>query len=230
MKLHRFYTNDSVPHSGTHTIVSPELYHQLKNVFRLNRGEPIILFDGSGYDITVSINDYRDNSVIVSIVDVTKNETALTREIYLFSSIVKKDTFEWIAEKATELGVSHIVPIISARSEKKNLNFERLEKIIREASEQSGRSDIPKLHPIISLEDALVTYKDVSSIAWHTTGDKFSQNTLTNIQGMYIGPEGGWTENETTLFHEKGIRVVSLGKQVLRAETAVIATLSQIVF
>ncbi len=230
MKLHRFYTNDSVPHSGSHSIVSSELYHQLKNVFRLNRGESIILFDGSGYDITASISDFHDNSVTVSIVGVTKNETALTKDVYLFASLVKKDTFEWIAEKATELGVSHIVPIISARSEKKNLNFERLEKIIREASEQSGRSHIPKLHPIISLDEAVTTYKDIPSIVWHTMASKFTHDVLTDIQGMYIGPEGGWTENETTLFHEKGIRVVSLGKQVLRAETAVIATLSQIVF
>src|SRR5665213_2273877 len=136
----------------------------------------------------------------------------LGREIWLASAVVKKDTFEWIAEKATELGVSHIVPIMAERSEKKSLNMERLEKIIIEASEQSGRGDVPKIHPIVALPESFQYIrgqdKDGQMIAFHTEGD-FVQG-LPLYKGptaVFIGPEGGWSEREIEAFHKEKIPV-----------------------
>jgi 16S rRNA (uracil1498-N3)-methyltransferase len=147
---------------------------------------------------------------------------------------VKKDTFEWITEKATELGVTDVVPVIAERSEKKNLNEERLKKISVEASEQSGRGDVPIVHPIISLEEAMEKVKQdgMQTVVFHLEGDTFHTAFFdkNNDLAVFIGPEGGWSEREVEMFHTNGFAVRSLGDQVLRSETAVIAALSQVVF
>lgn len=215
---------------GTTHISYGDIVNQLRNVFRLKSGDKVILFDNSGRDFVVTITGYEKDSVSFHIDDVLTNNVSPKKKMYLFASIVKKDTFEWIAQKATELGVSHIVPILSERSEKKNLNIERLQKIIIEAAEQSGRATLPVLHDITTLEDCLATYGEVNSIAWHIDAQKFVSQDLIEATGVYIGPEGGWSDRELDLFKSKGIKIYSLGPQVLRAETAVVAILSQFVF
>ena len=161
------------------------------------------------------------------------------RTIYLCAAVVKKDTFEWIVEKATELGVTDIIPIAAERSEKKSLNEERLVKIAVEASEQSGRGATPMMHRIMGQGEAAAFLKsrekDIQMIAFHTEGEQFKREELgskTAPLGVFIGPEGGWSPAEIEIsFHKKeNIQVRCLGPQVLRAETAVIASLSQVVF
>ena len=234
MRLHRFFVQEKIEeniNNGTHlTLHSSELLNQLKNVFRLKSGDEVIIFDGSGKDFTVSIEEFEKDSVRVSVSMSEENKVLPTRETYLFASLVKKDTFEWIAEKATELGVSHIVPIMSARSEKKNLNEDRLRKIIIEAAEQSGRATLPVLHEISDLETALKNFRHVPSVVWHTNASKFVSQDVQDSFGAYIGPEGGWSESELTLFKKYNMNVRSLGPQILRSETAVIAVISRLVF
>src|SRR4051812_13164992 len=140
MKLQRFFTAEPVEMSNTTFRTSSlELLNQLKRVLRLSSGDQVILFDDSGSDFLATIDEFGKDYVSFSVSEKRENKTSPQRETWLFASIVKKDTFEWIVEKATELGVSHIVPIISARTEKKDLNMERLTKISIEAAEQSGR-------------------------------------------------------------------------------------------
>ena len=159
MRKHRIFCEQSLSDKHSAVISSTSLLHQLKHVFRLEIGEQIILFDNSGFDYTAEISRYEKDGVMLTIVSKEKNNVSLNKEIYLFASIIKKNNFEWIVEKATEMGVSHIVPVLSARSEKKNLNIERLRKIAIEASEQSGRAVLPILNEIDSLENALEKYK-----------------------------------------------------------------------
>ncbi len=236
MKLHRFFLGPELTLKAGHNapIHAPslELLNQLKKVFRLSTGDKVILFDNSGYDYAATIEGFDKEGVSFAITDKKENKVHASRETYLFASIVKKDTFEWIAEKATELGVSHIVPVISDRTEKKDLNQDRLRKIVQEAAEQSGRATMPEIHPIIKLEEALTQFNSITSIAWNIEAEKFSPADIAekNPIGIYIGPEGGWTEKELQMFNDHGVPLRSLGPQVLRAETAVIATLSQLVF
>ncbi len=157
------------------------------------------------------------------------------RDIYLCAAVVKKDTFEWIVEKATELGVTHIIPVMAERSEKKSLNEARLQKIAIEASEQSGRGSVPTIQTIVELKEAIDILKakdGIESIAFHTDAERFNpQDVHRDIPVcVFIGPEGGWTIDEVDMFHKNQIKVVCLGSQVLRAETAVVAALSQLVF
>jgi 16S rRNA (uracil1498-N3)-methyltransferase len=206
------------------------LVNQLRNVFRLRSGDEVILFDNSGFDFLVSIIGYEKDAVSFSIIKKIENNVLPSRETYLFASLVKKDNFEWIIQKATELGVSHIIPIISDRTEKKDLNIARAKRIITEACEQSGRGILPVLHEMLELEQALHTYKNIISIAWHTNANRFVSQDLVDIIGVYIGPEGGWSDKEIETFNNHGVQIRSLGPQVLRSETAVIAVLSRLVF
>ena len=197
----------------------------------------MIVFDGSGSDHTCRIEDFDKEDIKLAISEASKSRFMPARDIYLCAAIVKKDTFEWITEKATELGVTHIIPMIAERSEKKSLNEKRLEKISIEASEQSGRGNVPVIHPIMSLKEAIEYLSEIKNnpikmIAFHTDADILSKSDIDDSSPMaiFIGPEGGWSIDEVDLFHKSEIPVVCLGRQVLRTETAVIAALSKVVF
>jgi 16S rRNA (uracil1498-N3)-methyltransferase len=230
MKLNRFYCEEKLVGMTNGSITRDTLVNQLKNVFRLKTGDDIILFDGSGYDYLVTISGYEKDTVSFTVKSVNENVVLPTRETYLFASVVKKDNFEWIVQKATELGVSHIVPIVSDRTEKKDINTERMQKIITEAAEQSGRGTLPILYGVTELEEALHNYAHVRSIAWHTVAPKFVSQDVSDSIGAYIGPEGGWSPLEIEIFKKHGVHTRSLGPQVLRSETAVIAVISRLVF
>ncbi len=230
MKLHRFFIEEKLINKQNITITRGDIINQLKNVFRFIKGDRIILFDNSGYDFLFSIDGFNNDSVSLSLIEKRENIVIPTRETFLFASLVKKDNFEWIAQKATELGVSHIIPIASDRSEKKDLNMDRINKIIIEAAEQSGRGTLPILYEVTDLATALSSYGHVKSIAWDPSATKFKPNDVVDCIGAYIGPEGGWSSQELALFDEHGIQVKSLGPQILRSETAVIAVISQLVF
>lgn len=229
MKIHHFHVG-VVLTIGSINVPSLGLVSQLQRVLRLSPGEEVVLFDDSGYLFKATISSYQKESVTFNVLSKVENPVKLGREIWLFASVVKKDTFEWIVEKATELGVSHIVPLISARTEKKAVNLDRLTIVSIEAAEQSGRSTVPKIHSILKLADAIANYSHLSSVVWEPTAAKFDPKDMHTIVSTYIGPEGGWTKEELEMFKKAGIPAISLGPQILRAETAVVATLSQMVF
>jgi 16S rRNA (uracil1498-N3)-methyltransferase len=248
MRLHRFYTTQELAPGKQIAIDSAEFANQVRRVFRLKTGDPMILFNGTGFEYLVKLANYDYSSKIEAnnriVVDVdpaapTRSRFMPASKIYLYAAVVKKDNFEWIVEKATELGVTDIIPVVAERSEKKNLNEERLKKIVIEASEQSGRGDIAQIHRIMSLDEAIRDAKEKGKkekgkiIAFHTEGEMFHKENVMGSKdsiACFIGPEGGWSEREVEMFHENNIKVVTLGTQVLRSETAVIAALSQLVF
>ena len=166
------------------------------------------------------------NKTVLKVVEKKPNENIPKKEIHLFQSVIKKDNFEWVMEKGAELGVSYFHPIVSERSEKKNINFERVGKIIKEASEQSWRWSLPILGELADLKNAL--NNNFIASAFHPIGDKFNKNDFEKdkILGILIGPEGGWSDKELELFKEKGVKILSLGSQILRADTAAIAVSS----
>lgn len=226
MRLHRFFIGQKILESGEITLTDKNLIHQWGKVFRLKAGDRVILFDGTGFDYVSEIVSLNKNEGVLKVVEKIPNENIPKKAIHLFQSIIKKDNFEWVLEKGTELGVSYFHPIISERSEKKNINFERGRKIIKEAGEQSGRGSLPILCEPTGLEKAL--NNNFSSIAFHPTGNKFNKNDFEKekVIGIFIGPEGGWSNRELEIFKEKGVKILSLGMQILRAETSAIAVSS----
>lgn len=230
MKLQRFFCEEPLSGKNSVVITHDSMVSQFKNVLRFVKGDKVVLFDNSGFDFHCSIENYDNKSVTLNIEKSVRNTILPLKETYLFASIVKKDNFEWIAQKATELGVSYIIPIISERTEKKDINIERIHKIIVEAAEQCGRGTLPVLHDVMTLENALHDYGHIKSIAWHPLSQKFVSQEIVSTIGSYVGPEGGWSPAEEEMFKKHGVHMRSLGPQVLRAETAVIAVISRLVF
>lgn len=228
MRLHRFYTTQTI---GTKTsfdtdvrpreieISEERIVHQVRNVFRLGSGDKIILFNGEGVDFESEITDVSKSNLKVKILN-SRKVYVPEKKITLFLSIIKKENFELVCEKATELGVTSIVPVITERTLQKNLNRERVEKILIEASEQCGRGDIPTFLESQKLENVL----DVENlIVCDIGGSKIKdQRPETKDVGLLIGPEGGWSETEREMFKVHKLKTVSLGDTVLRAETAAI--------
>jgi 16S rRNA (uracil1498-N3)-methyltransferase len=229
MRLHRFYINKKINNSSQITIDDRRLIHQWRNVFRMKTGDRVVLFDGGGKDCVSDIVSLGKDEVTVKIVE--KREGVIPdKEVWLFFSLIKKDNMELILQKCAELGVSHFVPVISERSEKKGLNISRAEKILTEASEQCGRSDVPKLHEIITLEDAVKKYKnELNFVAFDSSGPMLNVTSYKlQITGLFVGPEGGFTEEELALFERNNTPIYSLGALTLRAETAAIIAASTI--
>jgi 16S rRNA (uracil1498-N3)-methyltransferase len=204
------------------------LIHQWRNVFRFNVMSRAILFDGSGFEYSAIIEKFGSRQVELRI-EAKRKGLVRDREIFLFQSIIKKDNMEWVVEKATELGVSKITPVISERSEKKNINMQRLNKIAIEASEQSGRADLPEISSVASLEDCILSGAK-GALVFDRAGSPIRGLSLSDFETIkvFIGPEGGWTDKELNLFKQKEFKIFSLGEFTLRAETAVIVALAKL--
>ena len=144
MRLHRFFVEQEIGDKKTIEIKEERLLYQWRNVLRFSSLDKVILFDGEGSDFLCEINILSKNEAKLFVLEKTRGIIP-KRKITLFVSLIKRENFELVLEKTTELGVSHIIPVVADRSEKKSFNYERSAKIIVEASEQSGRSDIPVL-------------------------------------------------------------------------------------
>src|SRR3989338_7391335 len=162
MKLHRFIGDFDLSKQEVE-ITDPKIIKQIKAVLRLEPGDKIILSDGKGQEAEVVLNLVSVGKITGIIEKLTEPADAQNsqgfgeaKKVNLYIAILKKENFELAVQKAVEAGVSHITPMITERTVKTGLNFERLEKIIREASEQSGRSVLPRLYPISNFEDALI--------------------------------------------------------------------------
>jgi 16S rRNA (uracil1498-N3)-methyltransferase len=229
MRLHRFYVKTPIT-EDTFDIKDKELVHQWRDVFRYNVGSQIVLFDGSGQDFLCIITSLRALGGTVSVLEKKENIKSYLKNIWLCMAIIKKDNFELVVEKATELGVMHIVPILCERSEKKSLNMERLEKIGIEASEQSGRGQKIEIHEITDLQTILKNKSlPENKIVLHPEGEyigDFLSDKNSKDLVVFIGPEGGFSEAEIEGFTSHCIPTISLGSQILRSETAAIAVAS----
>lgn len=225
MRFHRFYISAPIEHTKT-VLKDERLIHQWRNVFRYNVGSEVILFDGSGIEYDAVIEKMNNREAEVRLVR-ERRGIVPEQKVVLYQSLIKKDKMEWVVEKATELGVSKIVPIVSERSEKKGFNLERAQKIAIEASEQCGRADVPVIERV---KDLGLWVKDLKEeiIIFDLSGSPFPPLTLnTSPISLFVGPEGGWTQNEIEKFKDLNIKIFSLGKLTLRAETAAVVALSK---
>ncbi len=226
MRLHRFFTDQPLAVGLETFIIDEGTIHQWKRVFRLEAGDQVVLFNGTDKEYVSRIVSIAARQAVVYIAEERLVAAAPRRELWLFAALVKKDNFEWILQKATELGASHFVPLITDRSEKKDFNSERMKKILVEAAEQSGRGTIPELHALIAPEKAIEQYL-MPSIVFHLEGTPFHREEWDFPQvAAYLGPEGGWSDRELEIFNAKKLPILTLGGQTLRAETAAVAVSS----
>lgn len=230
MRIHRFYLNG--PISGkTFDVSDKDLIHQWKSVFRYNVGSQVIVFNGDGNDYLCMITSLRAMGASLEVYKQTKKPIlAGGKNVWLCAALIKKDNFELVVEKAVELGVSNIVPILCEHSEKKKINEKRVEKISIEASEQSGRGDIIKIHKTMTLQELFASgVLPQEKFALDPSGKSWSEYEKLSLQpsvAVFVGPEGGFSPKEIEFFRTYNVNIVSLGSQILRAETACIAILS----
>lgn len=228
MRLHRFYISERISETEkTIHIQDRDLIHQWRKVFRYNVGSQVIVFDGSGIECRAVIAKVSPSEAELSVLE-TKEVPAPTKNIWLCLSVIKKDNFEFVVQKAVELGVTHIVPVLGERSEKKKLNIERLEKIVREATEQSGRGELMKIHELTTLpklfESGILPQEKIFFHPEYPPVQQYiSAQSAQYSHAYFIGPEGGFSEEEIELFKQYNVAGFSLGPRILRAETAAIA-------
>jgi len=222
MKLHRFITDFDV-HARRFVIGDLKIVHQLHTVLRLRPGEAIMLSDGKGMEARATIVAYTKKGCEVDVTTIRKNENEPAVRVALYASLLKKENFEFVLEKATEIGVSEIIPVIVRRTIKLALKEARAEQIIREASEQSGRGGVPKLFEPMNLQQAFQHAKKNSvNLFFEPTAPYLARSPRAPSIGVCIGPEGGWDQSEIEEARKADFLLSSLGPLILRAETAAI--------
>ena len=225
-KVHRFYVGDEVKLKKDFWLHDQAMLWQWNKVLRFKEGQQVVLFDGFQTDRLYKIDRLKDNEAHLKMVTELER-VLLEKSIYLFWSLLKKDNNEHILQKCTELGISNFVPIISKRTIKKDFNLLRARKIIKEASEQCGRSSIPHVREPVHLEKAIDEYKHKLELYVCQHGSekpKFSGDKI----GVLVGPEGGWTQEELNYFDNLNFKHIGLSDFVLRGETAAIIAVSKV--
>ena len=224
MKIHRFIDNFDL--SGNEIEITGEIAHQMAKVLKLEIGEQVELCDGKGTNALGKIKTLSKNSTVVEIDPLSiKLQRDEEKSVSLFCTILKKENFELVVQKATECGVDKIIPVISTRTIKMGLNMERLQKIAKEACEQSHRSILPEVLEPISFEESLDLAKENDmNIIFDANGEDFAHSAVAKSvkQGIWIGPEGGWTPEELEIAQKHNFKILTLGKNILRGETAAI--------
>ncbi len=209
---------------------------QAQHLSRVLRAEPGQVFDvvAGGFLHRAEVEAVSDAEVRFTLHEEQEGEAALP--VRLLLAVFKFDHLEWGIEKATELGAARISPVIARRTEKHLAQaaakrVERWRRIVREASQQSRRTDVPEVDDPASLKDVLRTVDAPVKLLLAETEEEHSlraalqSSTHENI-ALAIGPEGGWTAEEMELFRAAGWQHVTLGPRILRAETAAIAALA----
>ena len=239
----RFYVkSDQIIDSQVH-ITGPDVNH-IKNVLRMKQGEEISICNGQGKDCYCIINKVTEHEITALVKEIKDTDSELCARITLFQGLPKQDKMEMIIQKAVELGVSEIVPVMTKRvivklddKKKEEKKLERWQAIAESAAKQSGRGIIPSIKPVQSFSEALNYAKtmDLSLIPYEKA--EGMQNTRRIMQdlkkytsiGIFIGPEGGFEEVEIARAQTDGIHPVTLGRRILRTETAGLAILSMMV-
>lgn len=208
------------------TLDDEEFFH-LKNVLRLNEGEKIVCFCGDGYDYFCYLKQVLKNSALCAVEQIKKSDKTANVNVTLFQGSLKLDKLELVIQKMAEIGLAAVIPFESAfsvakiKAEKTN----RLAKIALEASKQCGRADILKVSDVVSFNQMIKMLNDYDVVIF--ANERESQNQLKSLQlnsfkkiAFIVGSEGGFSEKEATLLIEKGAKSITLGKRILRAETA----------
>lgn len=242
--MHRFYVGIENIEDNRIVITGSDVNH-IKNVLRLNKGEKIVICDGQGQDYYCIIDNVAKEQVIAVIEDKQKANTELRTKIYLFQGLPKKDKMEFIVQKAVELGVYEIVPVKMKRTivkidneKKERAKLNRWQTIANEASKQSRRGILPNVHEIVSYKEAIDMAKELEYVILPYELAENMEYTRKSIEeaskcssiGIFIGPEGGFDEEEVSFAKEIGIKTITLGNRILRTETAGLTALAMLMY
>ncbi len=224
MKLHRFIGPFDLSQPSI-TITDPELIHQIQHVLHLAIGEHLLLGDGQGHEAEARIVIFSSRGVETELIRTVTSMAEPGAHVILYCAVLKRENFDWVVQKATEVGVKEIVPLITERTIKLQFKRPRLAKVIREAAEQSGRGVVPVLHDPIKFNAVLphASHNDVNYFL-DAFGEpwEMKKETAKGTLGIFVGPEGGWSPDESAKAKESDFFITTLGRLIFRAETAAI--------
>lgn len=243
--MHRFYLPDGPPADGP-LLLPRHIARQLSRVLRMRPGDEIGVFDGSGIQWTVELDEVTPRSAAGHVVDVTRPSTESRVEITLYQSIIDAAPFELVLQKGVELGVTHFVPLLTDRvrgagpTGASGHRQTRWARIVQEAAEQSGRVCVPDVTSPVTLDAAfeaeappavtlIVPWEGETSLSLRAVLRNPETRPVDAVR-VLIGPKGGLTGSEIEFLRARGALIVTLGNRVLRSETAAIATVSAILY
>ncbi len=248
--MHRFFIPPDLLKADNTLLTLPEkLSHQVKDVLHLAVGEQLILLDNSGDELLSSIVKSGRTGIEVELLERRKGKSESPTRIILCQGLLKSARFEWILEKGTELGVAVFSPVLCRRStsglEDAGPNkIQRWQRIIQEATEQCGRARMPEMLPICTLLHAL-THTPSNALAlipWEEEQGLSLRDALRNATAarkeatepftivLFIGPEGGLLAEEIEQARSHNVQPVTLGPRILRAETAALASIANVMY
>lgn len=234
--MYNFFVDENQKLNNKYVITGADFNH-IKNVLRMDVGDTFLVSD-DGVSNLCAIESLESDSVIAKIIEENYNDTSLPISIYLFQGLPKGDKMELIIQKTVELGVECIVPVEMSRcvvkldDKKKKSKVSRWQSISESAAKQSKCNRIPEISDVLTYKQALEKAKDLdlllvpyeSKNGMEDTKDALSQIKSGMSVGILIGPEGGFDEKEVEQAFEIGGKVISLGKRILRTETAAITS------
>ena len=241
--MYRFFVEPEQIGSSTVRITGSDVNH-IRNVLRMRPGEEVLVCCGDEWEYTCKIESLEEGEVLAEILDIQKPGKELPSRISLFQCLHKSDKMEWIIQKAVELGACEIIPVSSRRcvvkldDKKAAAKTARWNSISASAAKQSKRMIIPEVRPVMSFQKALEygASMDVRLIPYECAeGMEASRKVMGNIApgqsvAVFIGPEGGFEEAEVKAAAELGFEAISLGKRILRTETAGMTVLSILMY
>ncbi len=244
MTANRFFIRERNPQSSI-TFLYGEEHHHLSRVARIKPKDKVWLFDEQGNEYLARVDEIKKDGTQLTIIERRGKDEPIIK-ITLAQALLKSKKMDIILQKSAELGISTFIPVIAARSVAKieakiENKVERWKKIAREAAKQSGGSIQPSIFPPLSLQDFLEQRDEAKKIFLSENRGKYLRDILINPSSrrprirkpppsavVLVGPEGGWTKEEEIDIVNHGFERVSLGKRILRAETAAICSLSVI--
>lgn len=241
--MYRFFTAIENVGEGVVRITGDDVNH-IKNVLRMTKGEKVVISCGQGVDYYCIIDCIQETEIGLIIEEEKAAVTELPTEITLFQALPKSDKMELIVQKAVELGAVSIVPVKTKRcvvkldEKKAQKKVSRWNSIAESAAKQSGRAIVPKVSEVMSFSDALQLAKTMDTVLIPYELSEDMPGSVQAMQkaaagksiGIFIGPEGGFERGEVELALQTGAVAISLGKRILRTETAGLATMSVLMF
>ena len=229
--MHRFFIP---PQSLNQTEVAlpQEVSRQIARVLRLSVGSQVVVLDGLGDEYTLNLVQVSPDSVVGKIIKKEPSRGEPRTHVHMFLALTQRERFEWMLQKCTEIGVANFTPLVTTRSLVQHTTevegkYMRWQKIIREAAEQSRRGRIPQLNQALTFPEFVKQPLERSTTGmffWEEEGDSDLKTLLKSVENtevnLVIGPEGGFTHEEADFITKAGYNSVSLGKRILRVETA----------
>ncbi len=218
-------------HPGAQVTIDGPQAHYLARVMRVGVGDPVVLCDDVTGEWAALVVEAGKRGVVLAAVELLREREAVP-DVWLCPALIKKDRFDWVLEKATELGVARIAPVVTRRCVADKLNPERARTIVTEAAEQCARTALPELVAPVKLAALLADWPETRALYFaDENGGRPLADAIggpdSKCAGFLIGPEGGFDDQERAAIRAEPQAVpVSLGPRILRAETAALAALA----